>query len=371
MSGTPVKILVVDDNPKNIQVIGTILQDAKYEVGFAMDGKQALDLLEESPDYDLVLLDIKMPIMNGFEVCSIMKNNDRYKEIPVIFLSASHETENIINAFDTGGVDYVIKPFNTKELLARVNTHLQLKQRTLEVKKYVRELETLNATKDKFFSIIAHDLRNPFQGILLMCRTIIENLPSFTPDEIKRYIEMIMATTDSGNKLLENLLIWSKSQTGRITFNPGNLSLETTIRRCIESINTRAMAKNITIKYTTTAKLKIKTDEAMFCHILRNLLSNAIKFTKGPGSVTIYTTTKDGAVEVSVTDTGIGISESDMNNLFRVNGNIRSRPGTQKEAGSGLGLILCKEFVEKMGGAIRVESKQGKGSRFTFSLPAM
>jgi len=365
----PVKILVVDDNPKNIQVIGTILREAKYEVGFALNGKQALNLLQDSSDYDLVLLDIKMPVLDGFETCKIMKKDERLKEIPVIFLSSFHETDNIITAFDTGGVDYVIKPFNAKELLARVNTHVQLKQRTLEVKNYARELEKVNATKDKFFSIIAHDLRNPYEGIILISKALLSHLPDCSTDELKRQIELIISATDSGNMLLENLLTWSRSQTGGIAFNPHKLTLEPVIHHCIDLIIARAKAKNITINYAPTAKITVKTDEDMFCHVLRNLLTNAIKFTNDPGIVTIHTQKTSGTIEVSVIDTGIGISESDKEQLFRIDGNICSRRGTQNETGSGLGLIICKEFADKMGGTIRVESEQGKGSKFTFTLP--
>jgi two-component system, sensor histidine kinase and response regulator len=364
-----VKILVVDDNTRNIQVIGTILREEGYEIGFALDGKQALDLLNDSTDYDLVLMDIKMPVMDGFEACRIMKDDDRFKEIPVIFISASHDIENIIAALDLGGVDYVTKPFNAKELLARVNTHIQLKQRTLEVKNYALELETLNATKDKFFSIIAHDLRNPFEGILLLCRTLFAKIPSISTDEIKMHVEMIVSATESGNKLLENLLIWSRSQTGSITFNAGSLNLDSAIRRCIDLISTQAKAKNIEINYKASAGIIVKTDEAMFSHIMRNLLTNAIKFTQDSGVVTILSKKTSKGVEVSVIDTGIGIQENDKDLLFKIDGNICSRPGTQNEAGSGLGLILCKEFLDKMGGTIRVESEQGKGSRFSFTLP--
>jgi two-component system, sensor histidine kinase and response regulator len=363
------KILVVDDNPRNIQVLGSILREAGYDVGFALNGKQALNLLKESPDYNLVLMDIKMPVMDGFETTRMISNDESLREIPVIFLSASHETDNIIAAFDIGGVDYVTKPFNTKELLARVNTHVQLKHRTMQVKNYAIELEKVNATKDKFFSIIAHDLRNPFEGILLICRTLIEKLPSYTTEEIKKQIEMISFATDSGNKLLGNLLIWSRSQTGSITFKPYEFKLEPLIRRCIDSLMTQASVKNIKIDLVSAHDIKIKTDEAMFCHILRNLLTNAIKFTEGPEVVTVQVESVPGAVEISVKDRGIGISEQDMGRMFRIDGNISSRAGTRNESGSGLGLILCGEFVEKMGGSIRVDSEIGKGSKFTFTLP--
>jgi two-component system, sensor histidine kinase and response regulator len=368
-SNTSFKILVVDDNPKNIQIVGTILREADYEIGFAFDGRQALDILNESGDYDLVLLDIKMPVMDGYEVCRVMKNDDRYKDIPVIFISASHETENIIIAFDTGGVDYVTKPFNTKELLARVNTHVQLKERTREVKNYVRELEKVNATKDKFFSIIAHDLKNPFEGILMICRNILMN-PGLPPtNEISRQIEMIASVTGSGNKLLENLLLWSRSQTGSIAFIPNDIYLDPIIIQCIDSISTQARAKDIEIHYSSSPEIHVMTDEAMLTHVIRNLLTNAVKFSDSYGKISIRVEKVPAAIAVSVIDNGIGISDQDKNNLFRIDGNICSRPGTHNETGSGLGLILCNEFVEKMGGVMSVESAPGEGSRFTFTLP--
>jgi two-component system, sensor histidine kinase and response regulator len=365
---TRFKILVVDDNPRNIQVIGTILREANYDVGFAMDGTKALEMLHDSSDYDLVLLDIRMPEPDGYEVCKIMKADVLMKEIPIIFLSASHDPDSIVTAFDIGGVDYVTKPFNTRELLARVHTHVQLKQKTLEIQEYVAELEKANATKDKFFSIIAHDLRNPFEGILLISRSLLTTLPACSVEEIKKRIDMVVSAAEGGSKLLENLLIWSRSQTGNIPFKPKKIQLHEEIQSCIDTLSSQAKAKAIKIIYKAEA-ITVLTDEAMFSIVLRNLLTNAIKFTPSPGKVKVQTALVDGALEVSVTDTGLGISEGDKSRLFRIDGNISSRPGTSNEMGSGLGLILCKEFLDKMGGTIRFESEQNKGTRFTFSLP--
>jgi len=365
----PFKILVVDDNPKNIQVIGTLLREADYEVGFATDGQQALDLLQANTDYDLVLLDIKMPVLDGYETCRLMKKDVRLKEIPVIFLSASRDTENIVTGFDIGGVDYLTKPFNSKELLARVHTHVQLKQKTLEVTNYAMELEKVNATKDKFFSIIAHDLRNPFAGILMVSKTILQKLTSLSEDEIRTEIEMIHTSAESAHKLLENLLIWARSQTGNIAYKPYDVPLDLLIKQCITSTTAQATAKDIRIIYKPCTEITLMTDVDMFCNVLINLMTNAIKFTKKSGTVTLSTHKTHGNIEVSVSDTGIGISPNDIGNLFRIDGNIGSQSGTQDESGSGLGLILCKEFIDKMGGTIRAESEPDKGSKFTFTLP--
>jgi two-component system, sensor histidine kinase and response regulator len=366
---TPVKILVVDDNPKNIQVVGTILREAGYEVGFAFDGNQALDLLFNSKNYDLVLLDIKMPVLNGIEVCKEMQRDTVLQEIPVIFISASNEAESIILGFDSGGVDYITKPFNAKELLARVNTHVLLKRTSKELKNYALELEKLNATKDKFFSIIAHDLRNPFEGIMLVTRTLLRQMGSNSTEEIKNQVEMIATTAENGNNLLENLLVWSKSQTGHITYTPSKTRLDLLIHKCLKVVTPHSTAKNIKLTCTTDQDVMVNTDQDMFCHILRNLMTNAIKFTPENGSVIIRSQKVSGGISISVSDSGMGISESDLNRLFRIDGNVTSRRGTQNEKGSGLGLILCREFADKMGGTITVESEIEKGSRFTLFLP--
>jgi signal transduction histidine kinase len=367
---TPFKILVVDDNPKNIQLIISILHEVNYEIGFAMDGRQALEILAASPDYDLILLDIRMPFLDGFEVCKILRDDEKFSDIPIIFLSASHEIESIVNAFESGGVDYVMKPFNTKELLARVDTHLQLRQKTLEVKKIAKELEVLNQTKDKFFSIIAHDLRNPFEGILMMCRNLLSKLPSLSKEEVRFQIELIANASESGHKLLENLLLWSKSQTGAIVYKPVDLELGPTISYCSNAVRSLAEAKNIEIRHIPADGVIVRTDRDMLCHILHNLLTNAIKFTGNAGHITITTEIVPEGVEISVNDSGIGIPESDLAKLFDLDGNVASRPGTSQETGSGLGLILCREFAKKMGGKIRAESQEGKESRFTFMVPA-
>jgi two-component system, sensor histidine kinase and response regulator len=368
-SRTSAKILVVDDNPKNIQVIISILKEAGYEIGFAMTGKHAIDLLNSSPDYELILLDIKMPGMDGFEVCKKLKSDQRLMEIPVIFISGLHDLESIVAAFENGGVDYVTKPFNAKELLARVETHVKLRQKSREVETYAKDLEILNKTKDKFFSIIAHDLRNPFATILMMSKYILNSPAPKGPEVVKKYLKGIAEIAESGGELLDNLLNWAMSQTGNIKYELSEINLEEAIRKCITSISSQAQVKAIHVSYQSTEIPVIWTDEDMFFQVLRNLLNNAIKFTPKNGKVTIRAKNTAEGVQISVEDNGIGIPKEDVEKLFSIDGNIVSRPGTENEMGTGLGLILCKEFIEKMHGKIYVTSTPGKGSIFTFILP--
>jgi two-component system, sensor histidine kinase and response regulator len=354
-------ILIVDDTPKNIQVLGKTLHDIGYNVSIATSGSQALDsVIREKPD--LILLDIQMPEMDGFEVCKILKMNPDTKGIPVIFLTAVTDSDKIVQGFELGAVDYITKPFNSAELSMRVATHIEIKQSR-------EKLKELNATKDKFFSIIAHDLKNPFSTLLGFSKLLFENAPTYTTNQIQEYAQIMNNTAKQSYTLLENLMQWAKAQTGKITVNPENNSLDDLLSITIPILSGSALKKNITIE-SNVAKDNVYVDNSLTTTILRNLLTNAIKFTHHSGKITVSTQKKDEFLEVSITDTGVGIDPKNIDKLFKIDSKVSS-PGTESEEGTGLGLILCKEFVEKQGGRIWVTSELGKGSTFTFTLPLM
>jgi len=368
MEGKKFKILIVDDNMENIQVIGNLLME-NYLLGFAFNGEQALTALRKTNDYDLVLMDVDMPVKNGYETCDSMRHDEQLKDIPVIFLTGYTEIENMIMGFNLGAQDYVTKPFHSWELLARVKTQLLIKQKADQIKEYATELENLNATKNKFFSIIAHDVKNPFASILMVSGILQKKSEKLTREEKDNLVGEINATAKNGYSLLENLLKWAQSQTGKIKVKPVTVSLKTIIGKCIEWSG--ASAKGIKLINKTPADITIITDENIVETILRNLLSNAVKYTQESGTITVSSELKQKVVEVSVIDTGIGMSKMIQDKLFRIDSNISSMPGTHNEAGTGLGLIVSKEFVEKLGGRIWVESEEGKGSAFRFTIPIM
>jgi two-component system, sensor histidine kinase and response regulator len=363
------KILVVDDNQKNLQVIGSALKEKKYALGFAFDGKQALKSLQQAHDYDLVLLDIDMPEMNGYETCRAIRKDEQLKDVPIIFLTAHAEIENKLMGFNLGAQDYITKPFHAWELLVRVKTQLLLKQKSDQVKEYTIELEKLNATKDKFFSIIAHDLRNPFTGLLMTSQALLRNIRKLDINELEDYIKEFYITAKRGNELLENLLEWSKSQRGKITFIPIDLKLKAITDECIGLISHQANAKKITMLNEVPDNLVLKTDENLVKTVIRNLLTNAVKFTFENGSIKIRSLMQKSFAEISVIDNELGISQELQDKLFRIDGSTISRQGTKNETGTGLGLIVCKEFIDKIGGKIWVESEEGKGSTFKFTIP--
>lgn len=229
------------------------------------------------------------------------------------------------------------------------------------------ELNKLNQTKDKFFSIIAHDLRNPFSTIICFSEMIIKNYQKYDTEKMLHFIENIKLSSTTASHLLENLLIWSRSKVGSIEFNPKVLNLSEVVMNNISIVQLQALKKEIKIHFDDINEWLCSCDENMLNTILRNLLTNAVKFTDTAGSITIVIENEPDFYKISITDTGIGISQEKLVNLFRTEFNCPS-VGTDNEKGSGLGLLLCKEFVEKHDGNIWCESILGEGSIFNFTL---
>lgn len=245
------------------------------------------------------------------------------------------------------------------------------KNAELIIQKQNVQLTELNAMKDKFFSIIAHDLHNPFAGIRgiseIMETTLLEE-DLKNSSQLLQITKMIRETSNSALELLTNIVEWAKSQTGEINVSPINLSMESIFSSAYEVVRGNALKKNITIEKRFSENDTVYADNMLVNIILRNLLTNAIKFTQTNGKIIVSAEQKDTFFEISVIDSGVGIDPNNFQKIFRIDSKF-SLPGTEKEKGSGLGLILCKEFVEKQGGKIWVESKLGKGSKFIFTLP--
>jgi len=237
-----------------------------------------------------------------------------------------------------------------------------------EISRYTEELKQLNMTKDKFFSIIAHDLRNPFITILGFSELLLSDFQELTEEEKIYYIEEMQNSANLSHNLLQNLLQWSRSQTGRIDFSPRVISVHDMVKQNFELLKQTAAKKGISLVNKVDVVINIEADEDMSDTIFRNLITNAIKFTSDGGSISIDAEIKDDTVVIKVKDTGIGMDEETKSKLFRLDVN-HSSLGTSQEKGTGLGLILCKEFVEKHKGKIWVESSIGKGTTFSFTLP--
>jgi signal transduction histidine kinase len=248
--------------------------------------------------------------------------------------------------------------------LALIDANLYAKQ----IRLLNKQLEKLNTDKDRFISILGHDLKSPFNNILGFSEILTDEINSLNKDEIEDIAKNINKSARITNNLLEDILMWARTQQGSIPFKPQNLSLSATCENILEILNPNAKAKNITINYSTADHINVFADNDMLNTVLRNLVSNAIKFTDNGGAININAIENSGNVTISVSDNGIGIAPDDLTKLFDIS-QILSTTGTAKETGTGLGLLLCKEFVEKHGGKIWVESEVGKGSDFKFTLP--
>lgn len=367
-------VLIVDDNPANLVLLYEYLTRTGFELLLAQTGDDALDqAIHLHPD--IILLDIMMPGLDGFETCEQLKAHEATRDIPVIFVTALTNTTDKIKGFQVGGVDYVTKPFQPEEVGARIHTHLMLRrlQHQLETQNTILQeqkeaLSHLNTSKDKFFSIIAHDLRTPLTAFLAYTRYAAECLDALTHDELREMVDHLRNTSESLYELLENLLHWSRIQRGLMVYMPQQINIQEVLLENLALLRANAAQKQITFHNKITEKFIAYADKQVVDLVFRNLLSNAVKFTPTQGTIDILAEDNGEHLAVSVADTGRGIAPADLVKLFRFD-QLYSDAGTSGERGTGLGLLLCKELLEGMGGEIHAASEPGKGSTFTFTLP--
>lgn len=368
-------ILLVDDSKELNEASARVLRSAGYSVIQAFDGNACLEILKRiSPD--LVLLDVIMEDMTGLEVCRRIKASPEGLNQHVILLSGLRKSsDDQSEGLEAGADGYIARPVQNRKLLARVEAALRL----VEAEKNLRlalersqvlenELISLNATKDLFFSIIAHDLKNPFNTILGFSELIIDSGKEMNSDIRDEYIKVIAASASQAYNLMENLLLWASAQRGIIEFSPAITNLAECISESVALVESQARAKNISIDSSVNSECLVHCDRNMISTVLRNLITNAVKFTPTDGKISVTLSILAENVEISVSDSGVGISKDESNKLFMIENTVKHE-GTEKEKGTGLGLMLCKDFVEKHGGKIRVESEVGKGSKFIFTLP--
>lgn len=362
------KILIVDDVMSNVLLLKVLLTNEKFAIATASNGRQALEQVEkENPD--LVLLDVMMPDMSGFEVAQHLKSNPNTADIPIIFLTALNSTADIVKGFQVGANDFISKPFNKEELIIRVTHQISLVAAKRLILSKTEELQRTIAGRDKLYSVIAHDLRSSMGSIKMVLNMLILNLPSEKIGaEMYELLTMANQTTEDVFSLLDNLLKWTKSQIGKLNVVYQDVDLVEVTDGVIEIFSMVASLKKIRIREMKPEKMMVNADIDMLKTVVRNLLSNAIKFSKENSEVLVKMEEVDGMAVVSVQDHGCGISEEGQKKLLHTDTHF-STFGTNNEEGSGLGLLLCKDFVVKNGGKLWFTSKEGEGSIFSFSIP--
>lgn len=362
------KILIVDDVMSNVLLLKVLLTNEKFAIATASNGRQALEQVEKENPH-LVLLDVMMPDMSGFEVAQHLKSNPNTADIPIIFLTALNSTADIVKGFQVGANDFISKPFNKEELIIRVTHQISLVAAKRLILSKTEELQRTIAGRDKLYSVIAHDLRSPMGSIKMVLNMLILNLPSEKIGaEMYELLTMANQTTEDVFSLLDNLLKWTKSQIGKLNVVYQDVDLVEVTDGVIEIFSMVASLKKIKIREMKPEKMMVNADIDMLKTVVRNLLSNAIKFSKENSEVLVKMEEVDGMAVVSVQDHGCGISEEGQKKLLHTDTHF-STFGTNNEEGSGLGLLLCKDFVVKNGGKLWFTSKEGEGSIFSFSIP--
>lgn len=364
-------ILLVDDNPKNLQILESFLVQQNYQTAFAENGRKALEMAANTQP-DLILLDIMMPEMDGYEVCAKLKENPKTEEIPVIFVTALSDINHKIHGFKQGGLDYITKPFQKEEVVARIRTHLTVHQQKSELQLLNHELnlmneelEKANATKNKLFSLIGHDMRGPVNNIINLIKLLLED--AIDEEERKELLNETLRSIQGTHGLLENLLYWSRAQKGELEFFEEELIVGETVEEVLYTLNSIIINKNIHVKLDIEPGQYTLTDRSMLMVVLRNLITNAVKFSHYGGTVTIRCVAENEKYKVTVEDNGVGMSEQDILKIMDPLVTHTTR-GTGNEKGTGLGLIICKEFIEKSGGEFVIESEPEKGSIISFTL---
>lgn len=368
------KILLVDDTPANLTVLRKTLENEGYAISVATSGELALKL---APKFlpDLILLDIMMPEMDGYETCTRLKKDESTRDISIIFITAKNEVEDIVKGFKTGGVDYITKPFKQEEVRSRVQTHVELRRLNklrekliVELEEKNRHLAQLNETKNKFLGIAAHDLRNPLASIRGFSGILLKEKDKLTPKEDQEFMTIIHETSHHMLTLVNDLLDFSVIESGKLVLDLKMNSLEELLQKRIRVNDFVFQDKKIKIHTEFSIIPKISIDSNRISQVIDNLLTNAAKFS--PLDSKIYVTLKqeDGYAKISVKDEGPGISPEDQGNLFKGFQKLSAKP-TAGEKSTGLGLAIVKKMVDAHNGTLKVESQLGSGTTFSVLLP--
>lgn len=367
-------ILVVDDIAENLQVVGSLLRVRGYDVAIAQSGLQALQALERDIP-DLILLDIQMPEMNGFDVCKIVKQNPKTAEIPIIFLTAQSDTEAIVEGFALGAIDYIVKPFNAPELLARVQTHVELQRsksiilaKNSHLELLNEGLQILNGEKNVLMSIAAHDLQSPLTAIRGLAE-FLQDDTSISPERARDMLGNIVHSADRMFLLIKNLLNVSALEEGRLKPSLEEIDPCALLYRVAHECLHRAQKKNIMIEQPDCRQihLRVVADTLLLEQVFDNILTNAIKYSPAHTTVRLRIKKVENEVICEIQDEGSGFTLEDKKRLFTKFTPLSAKP-TGNESSTGLGLYIVKRFVDAMQGRIWCESETGKGSIFIVAL---
>ena len=373
------RILIVDDVPKNIQVLGNILMAENYQLSYSQNGKEALAAVKQN-DFDLILLDIMMPVVDGYEVCRQLKSDSKTKDIPIIFLTAKVEKESVVKGLKLGAVDYVTKPFYAEELLARVRTHLSLKdkteqlqsinvileqkvaERTAQLKEANEKLSTLEKAKSDFLTIISHEIRTPLNGISGFADILLDSLASTEHEEFIKYLKL---SSDRLVRFSEIALLITQLNAEKYTFEMIPMNVEKIISSALEEVQEKLDLANIKIEKGFTKDINIITNHNLIQKSLVNILENSIEYSPENGQIFINTSTDNGTINIEICDQGPGFSEEALSKLFE----YFSTDDIMHSEGLGLGLAAVKLVMDSHSGSISAKNRGEGGAHVCLTFP--
>ena len=361
------KILIVDDVVSNVLLLKILLSNEKFQACTANCGNMCIEQAKkEKPD--LILLDVMMPDISGFDTAVILKKDPETQSIPIIFLTALNNPSDLVHGFQVGANDFLTKPFNKEELIVRVMHQIALVAAKRLIEKQNEELRATIGNRDKMYSVIAHDLRSPMASIRMVLNLVVSAVsPEAVGPELFELLDKANKESEEVHDLLDNLLKWTKSQTGRLNVVMQDLDLNDIIPGVVDIFEMIAVTKNIKLVYKgSDTPIIVRADNDMLKTVVRNFMSNAVKFSPQDSSIEITMKTEGDYAKVSVSDHGVGIAPERLGTIFHKG---ETTYGTGGEEGSGLGLQLCADFARKNGGDVMVESTVGQGSTFSVLVP--
>lgn len=358
-------ILIVDDNPANLDLLSGILRDKSLRVRAATGGQRAIATARTCLP-ELVMLDVNMPGMNGYEVCRELKADSATRDIPVIFISALSEPMDKVRAFEVGGIDYVTKPFDAAEVLARVTTQLQLARMRRELAERNRELQQANELKNRFLGMAAHDLRSPLVLVLGYAELLLDD-PALGESR-RPFVDSIRETAGFMRRLVDDLLDISAIEAGQLRLESRAFDLVPLVAASVGRAAPLAARKDVPVGFDPPpGPLLVMADEARVREVLENLIGNALKYSPRGQPVEVRLAAEPGAARVTVADRGPGIPADEVARLFEPFQKASVKP-TGGEKSTGLGLAIARKIVTEHGGRIWAESEVGRGTSFHFTL---
>ena len=371
-------ILLVEDNPGDVMLMEELLLESKrfnFSITNAETLGEGLELAQKD-NFDIVLLDLGLPDSHGLDALETMLG--RVNHLPIVVITGLDDDETGRKAINIGAQSYIIKGLSTTRVLTDSIMHaiernsilLELKKKDAEMERINAKLKQANYSKERLIALLSHDLRGPLQAVISLLELMEGDFDNIDDETKKQMLKSCSTSGKSTLELMETLLNWARLQSDERKIQPQRTALKTFIDKSIEPVLAMAASKNIIISNQTSDDQSFYADKDMIATVIRNLLTNAVKFTPLNGAVTVKSEKRsNGGVLIFVEDTGVGINEEDIDKIFDISARFTT-PGTEKEIGSGFGMILCKEFVEKNKGKMKIESEAGKGTKIGIELPA-